>query len=75
MSNQTNNNSIDALNTENDNSIAGDASNVGDKNNDFHAENLHRMCRICAKIIAENTRFYYVDKCVKDLGETYGVNF
>ena len=85
MSTQSNNNSIDALNTENDNSIAGstnnndndrgDASNVGDKNNDFHAENLHRMCRICAKIIAENTRFYYVDKCVKDLGETYGVNF
>ena len=83
MSTQTNNNSIDALNTENDNIIdgsnnnndnnRGDASNVDDKNNDFHAGNLHRMCRICAKIIAENTRFYYVDNCVKDLGETYGL--
>ena len=67
MSTQANNNSIDALNTENDNSIDGsnnnndnnsDASNVGDRNNDFHAENLHRTCRICAKIIAENTGFY-----------------
>ena len=79
-SNAVNNGSSHVTNADNsDSPINNDSCGAPNRDNnpgeEFHVKCLHQMCRICAKVITGNTRYYSVNKYAKDLVGAYGVNF